>query len=140
VRLLITTPDAVLVDEGDIVALRAEDASGMFGILPGHADFLTALTVSVVAWRAADGRAGYCAVRRGVLSVRDGTEVAIATRQGERGTDLEQLEQAVLTRFRAEADVERRERVASLKLHARAIRQILRALRDAGRPGAEFAP
>ena len=55
-RLLITTPTAVIVDERDVVAVRAEDESGSFGILDGHADFLTALTVSVVSWHRADDR------------------------------------------------------------------------------------
>jgi F-type H+-transporting ATPase subunit epsilon len=40
-----------VIDDPDVVAVRAEDESGSFGILSGHADFLTALTVSVVAWR-----------------------------------------------------------------------------------------
>ena len=43
-RLRIVTPLAVVVDEDDILAVRAEDSSGSFGILPGHADFLTSLT------------------------------------------------------------------------------------------------
>jgi len=51
-RLLITTPTAVVIDDPDVVTVRAEDESGSFGILNGHADFLTALTVSVVSWRA----------------------------------------------------------------------------------------
>ena len=55
-RLLITTPTAVIVDEQHVVAVRAEDESGSFGILNGHADYLTALTVSVVSWRHADDR------------------------------------------------------------------------------------
>ena len=38
-RLLITTPTTVVVDDPDVVALRAEDDSGSFGILQGHADF-----------------------------------------------------------------------------------------------------
>ncbi len=47
-RLRIITPLAVVVDEDGVLALRAEDASGSFGILPGHADFLTSLAISVV--------------------------------------------------------------------------------------------
>ena len=47
-RLLITTPLSVVVDEDGILALRAEDATGSFGILPGHADFLTSLAISSV--------------------------------------------------------------------------------------------
>ncbi len=44
-RLRIVTPLAVVVDESDVTALRAEDESGSFGILPHHADFLTSLTI-----------------------------------------------------------------------------------------------
>jgi alternate F1F0 ATPase F1 subunit epsilon len=54
-RLLITTPTTVVVDETDVAAVRAEDESGSFGVLAGHTDFLTALVVSVVCWRRADG-------------------------------------------------------------------------------------
>jgi F-type H+-transporting ATPase subunit epsilon len=130
-RLLITDPTSVVVDHPDVVSVRAEDASGGFGILDHHADLLTALTVSVTQWRHADGRQGFCAVRRGVLSVRGGTEVSIATRQAELGDDLDQLEQVVLARFRAALETERGERVASLRLHMAAIRQIIAALRPA---------
>jgi len=37
-HLLISTPVAVLVDADDVVAVRAEDESGSFGIRPGHAE------------------------------------------------------------------------------------------------------
>ncbi len=55
-KLLITTPTAVVINAQDVAAVRAEDESGSFGILNGHADFLTALTVSVVSWHNADDR------------------------------------------------------------------------------------
>ncbi len=131
-RLLITDPTSVVADHADIVSVRAEDASGSFGILDRHADLLTALTVSVVQWRHAGGRLGYCAVRRGVLSVRGGKEVAIATRQAQLGDNLDQLEHVVLARFRADLETERTERVAATRLHMAAIRQIIAALRPAG--------
>ncbi len=133
-RLLITDPTAVLADHADVTSVRAEDESGSFGILDGHADLLTVLTVSVVSWRHADGRAGYCAVRRGVLSVRGGKQVAIATREGQLGPDLEQLEASVLARFRAEAEAERTGRVAAMRLQAQAIRRIVEALRPERQP------
>jgi F-type H+-transporting ATPase subunit epsilon len=131
-RLLITDPTSVVADHPDIVSVRAEDASGSFGILDRHADLLTALTVSVVQWCHAGGRLGYCAVRRGVLSVRGGNEVAIATRQAQLGDDLDQLEHVVLARFRTDMETERSERVAATRLHMAAIRQIIAALRPAG--------
>jgi F-type H+-transporting ATPase subunit epsilon len=134
-RLLITTPTAVVVDEADVAAVRAEDESGSFGILKGHADFLTALTVSVISWRCSDGARRFCAVRRGVLSVGDGSLVAIATREAVAGDDLEHLEHVVLAGFRDGIEAERSARTASLQLQMNAIRQIVRYLRPE-RPGA----
>lgn len=134
-RLLITTPMAVVVDDPTVVALRAEDESGSFGILDGHADFMTALTVSVVSWRHPEGRRRFCAVRRGVLSVTKGNEVAIATRQAIAGDDLDHLEQVVLAEFWQEIEAERAARTESLQLQMKAIRQIVRFLRPE-RPGA----
>jgi F-type H+-transporting ATPase subunit epsilon len=128
-RLLITTPTAVIADDRDVVAVRAEDESGGFGILKGHADFLTVLTVSVVGWRRVDGRQRYCAVRRGVLRVEGGNEVAIATREAIAGDDLDRLEQVVLAQFRSAVESERTARTESLQLQMKAIRQIVRYLR-----------
>jgi F-type H+-transporting ATPase subunit epsilon len=133
-RLLITTPTAVVVDDSDVVAVRAEDESGSFGILRGHADFLTALTVSVVSWHRADDRKRYCAVRRGVLSMTDGREVSIATREAIPGDELDHLEQVVLAEFRESLEAERTARIESVQLQMKAIRQIVRYLRPE-RPG-----
>jgi F-type H+-transporting ATPase subunit epsilon len=133
-RLLITTPTAVVVDDS-AVAVRAEDESGSFGILTGHADFLTALTVSVVSWRRNDGGQRYCAVRRGVFSVSGGSLVAIATREALVGDDLGHLEHVVLAGFRDSIEAERAARTGSLQLEMNAIRQIVRYLRPE-HPGA----
>jgi F-type H+-transporting ATPase subunit epsilon len=128
-RLLITDPTAVVADHEDVVSLRAEDESGGFGILTGHADLLTVLPVSVVSWRHADGTMGYCAVRRGVLTVRDGMQVSIATREARRGDDLAALEASVVAQFQADAEAEQAGRVAAARLHTQAIRRIIEALR-----------
>ena len=133
-RLLITTPTTIVVDAPDVAAVRAEDESGSFGILNGHADFLTALEVSVVDWRHADGRQRFCAVRRGVLSVANGNEVAIATREAVAGDDLARLEHEVLAQFRDALEAERSARTESLRLQMQAIRRILHYLRPE-RPG-----
>lgn len=131
-KLVITEPMRLVADYADIASLRAEDESGGFGILPGHADLLTVLPPSVVSWRHQDERSGCCAVRGGIMTVRDGTSVSIATRQAQLGQDLDQLEHAVLDRFRAEADAERVARVAEMRLHVAAIRKIIEALRPGG--------
>jgi F-type H+-transporting ATPase subunit epsilon len=132
-RLRIITPLSVVVDEEDVLALRAEDASGGFGILPRHADFLTSLTISVVGWKSADGARRFCAVRRGVLTVTGGREIAIATREAVTGDDLATLDQTVLARFRDDVETERTEHVESTRLQLNAIRQIMRHLRPDGR-------
>lgn len=132
-RLRIVTPFLIVVDEDRVRALRAEDASGSFGILPGHADFLTRLAISVVSWKTAGGALRYCAVRRGILSVTAGRDIAIATREAIPGDDFATLGETVLERFRADSEIERQEHVESTRLQLMAIRQIMRRLRPEGR-------
>ncbi len=135
-RLLITDPTAIVVDHADVTSVRAEDESGSFGILEGHASQLTVLTVSVVSWHHSDGKSGCCAVRRGVLTVRDGKSIAIATREAQLGENLDTLESSVLARFRAEADAERSGHIAAMRLQTQTIRRIVEALRPGAGMGA----
>ena len=128
-RLVIATPDAIVATYEDIAALRAEDESGEFGILPHHADFLTALAVSVVGWRHADGTQRYCAVRGGLLSVSGGKNIEIATREAIPGDDLADLEATVLGQLATEAEAERQARARAGELRMQAIRQIVGYLR-----------
>jgi F-type H+-transporting ATPase subunit epsilon len=134
-RLRIVTPLVTAVDEDGVLSLRAQDASGCFGVLPGHADFLTSLAASVVSWRGADGRRRCCAVRGGVFSVSGGREVAIATREAVVGDDVATLEGAVLAQFREENETEKSERADTMRLHLAAIRQIMLHLRSDRRGG-----
>lgn len=126
-RLRISDPFAVLVDR-EVAAVRAEDASGSFGILPRHADLLTALEVSIVAWRDPDGTPGYCAVRNGILTVSGGQQVSVATREGHVGDDLDSLETEVLARYRARHEAEQAGRSSAAQLRMRAIRAMVAAL------------
>jgi F-type H+-transporting ATPase subunit epsilon len=128
-RLRIVTPLSVVIDEDGVLALRADDATGSFGILPGHTDFLTSLAICVVSWESSNGVRHYCAVRRGVLSVDSGHDIAIATREAVPGENLVTLDETVLARFRAELETERTEHVESTRLHLNAIRQIMSHLR-----------
>jgi F-type H+-transporting ATPase subunit epsilon len=128
-RLLIATPSAIVIDLDDIVALRAEDDSGEFGILPHHAEFVTALAVSVVGWRRKGGEAGYCAVRGELLTVANGEIVSIATREAIVGDDLATLEGLVRGRLAAETEENRLARAHAEQLRVQAIRQIIGYLR-----------
>ena len=138
-NLRVTTPLAVVIDEADVRSIRAEDASGSFGILPGHADFLTRLAISVLTWERHDGTRTYCAVRRGVLTVTAGQQVAVATREAVPGDDLATLDSVVLRGFRADIETERTEHVEATRLQLHAIRQIMNHLRRAGGGTADFA-
>lgn len=128
--LTIATPARVWFDAVEIVSLRAQDESGSFGIRAGHADFVTLLTPSVVRWTEAGGatRTRYCAVDGGVLMVARGVQVSIACREAIAGDALDRLEDAVREYHAAEEDAARRARVDQLRLHARAVRQMLRYL------------
>jgi len=127
-RLTITTPNVLLVDEEGVQSVRAEDETGGFGLLPGHADFLTVLPASVVRWRTAAGLEAYCALRGGVLTTSRGERVSIACRQGVLGQDLQKLE-ADARRARAERlDEAARARVEQTRLHAQTVRQLIRYL------------
>ena len=132
-RLTIATPSAMLIDCPDVVAFRGEDMTGSFGILPGHADFLTVLAPCVLRWRTADGKRRFCAITSGVLRVVDGNQVGVACREGELGDALETLEAQVRAVRETRADAARRARVEQTRLNARAIRQILMYLRP-GKP------
>jgi len=128
-RLDITTPFTRVLRTEDAVHVRGEDSSGAFGILQGHADFLTVLAISVLTWRDGRGCEHYVAVRGGMLSVRDGSSVSVATPEAIAGEDLRRLEADVLTRFQRQLDEERAAHTAAQRLHLAAIRQIMRLLR-----------
>jgi len=128
-HLTVTTPGQILVDSGDVAAVRAEDESGSFGILPGHADLLTALVPSVVRWRTADGSTHFCAVRGGVFTVSAGHNVAVACREGVLGDSLEDLEAKVRAVRAQQTEADRKARVEQVRMHALAVRQLLRYLR-----------
>jgi F-type H+-transporting ATPase subunit epsilon len=103
--------------------------SGSFGILPGHADLLTVLVPSVLRWRTADGAARFCAVRGGVFTVASGRDVAVACRGGVVGDSLGELEAKVRAVRAQELEADRKARVEQIRLHALAVRQLVRYLR-----------
>jgi len=133
--LTIATPSRVLVDDQEVASLRAEDDSGGFGVLPGHADLVSALPSSVVRWRGPKGPWRYCVVGDAVFAVTGGAHVNIACRSGVVGDDLETLLGQVEAQRAAEIDAARRARVEQTRLHALAIRRLMQLLRPAAPQG-----
>jgi len=133
-RLLVTTPIAVILDQDGVAYVRAEDVTGAFGILKGHADFMTVLNVSVLVWRDDAGVEHYIAVRGGVLTVRDGDVIEVATRDAIRDDNLKNLDESILSRFRVDAEAEEQSRTSATRLHLAAIRQVQRYLQSGRQP------
>jgi len=135
-HLTVTTPAQVLAESDNVVAVRVEDPSGSFGVLPGHADLLTVLIPSVVRWRTADGAARFCAVRGGVFTVSAGRNVAVACREGVVGDSLDDLEAKVRAVRARQREADRKARVEQTRLHTLAVRQLVRYLRPNAIPTA----
>jgi F-type H+-transporting ATPase subunit epsilon len=137
-RLTVTTPAQILVTSDSVGAVRAEDQSGCFGILPGHADLLTVLVPSVLRWRSADGAVGFCAVHGGVFTVSSGRDVSVACREGVVGDSLEELEAKVRSVRAQQLEGDRKARVEQIRLHALAVRQLVRYLRPNSAPALQI--
>ena len=136
-KLMVVTPQRVVVGADGLVSLRAEDASGSFGLRPGHADFLTVLVPTVIAWTGADGAEHFVAVRGGVLTVSGGDSVAVATRQAVAGDDYDALDAALGEAVEAAREEESHARAEAIGLEANAVRALesyLQAASGAHRP------
>ncbi len=131
-KLVVTTPAQLIVNADNVQSVRAEDETGALGILPSHADFITVLAVSVITWRNHANEEHHVAVRGGVLTVRGGDRVEIATREAVGEDTLRALGRAVLDRFRDEVRAEEEVRASATRLHLAAIRQVQRYL-ESGR-------
>ncbi len=99
-RLTIVTPLHLVLDLDGVRHVRAEDPTGSFGILPGHADLLTVLSVSVLIYRVgaglddaeqSPGSERFVGLRGGVLIVSGGRHVQVFTREAAQGNDLQSL-------------------------------------------------
>jgi F-type H+-transporting ATPase subunit epsilon len=139
-RLTVTTTLATIAEACDVVHLRAEDETGAFGILPGHADFVTALTVSVATWRDAKGAEHHAAVRGGMLQVEGGQAITIATREAITSDDLHRLETEVIAAFHRKNEEERAASTDAHRLYLAAIRQICRFLKSEREPSVPRMP
>jgi F-type H+-transporting ATPase subunit epsilon len=137
-RLRLSSLGAVVVDVTGVRSIRAEDSTGGFGLWPRHEDFLTVLSLGVLSWRAGDpdGAGGgpwrHAALRGGVLSMRGGRDVDIASREVVIGDDLERLAHDVLRQMAARQQAEDSARRQARELEVRALRELVRQLRPDG--------
>jgi F-type H+-transporting ATPase subunit epsilon len=133
-RLVVSTPTAIVADVDHVRSIRAEDETGAFGIMEGHADFLTVLPISVVTWDRGDEAEGFVLVRGGVLTVHDGALVEIAARGAFSRDDLASLGRDAIRDLERADEMEDTSRTSETRLHLATMRQIERVL-EAGRGG-----
>ena len=109
--------------EGRAVRLAAVAPNGAFGILPNHADFVTALVPSVLTLRLAEGGEEIFGLDEGLL-VKKGHQVDVIALRGVRGEDLASLQDTVATSFIQMDEEERQARSALSRLEADMVRRL----------------
>lgn len=120
--LEIMKPDGCLL-RMDVRSVQAVDATGSFGLCPGHEDFCTALVPSILTYRDDAGIDHYVAVDGGVLLLENG-HVAIATREAVPSDDLDDVSVAVASLLRARRESEQAATVTFNKLVAELLEQL----------------
>ena len=124
IHLVLSSLGAVLVDAVGVRSVRAQDATGSFGLWPGHEDLLAVLSVGILSWRDTQDAWHYCAVRSGVLTLRRGCDLQIASREAVLGDDPAQLESTVLDKLRRRQQTEDDARRESHQIEVQLLRQL----------------
>ncbi|HLH00513.1 MAG TPA: F0F1 ATP synthase subunit epsilon [Bryobacteraceae bacterium] len=122
-KLTVWLPSEVLLEE-EVVRIQAQAENGWFGILPKHADTVTALVPSVLIWQRPGKPEEYLAVDHGIL-VKCGPDVRVSTRNAVRGASLEQLKDQVEKQFRQREELEKKARAFEAKLETDLVRRLL---------------
>ncbi len=125
--LEIIAPDRVIA-HGRVVALQAADASGRFGIWPGHEDFLTVLVPCVLRYRAEDGRESFAAVDGGVLLLEDG-RISVVTRDAVVADRLDEVADEAAAMLDARKEKEQAARAGFAELETSLLRELRKAER-----------
>ena len=124
IHLVLSSLGTVLVDAQGVSSVRAQDATGSFGLWPGHEDLLAVLSVGLLSWRDAQDAWHWCAVRSGVLTLQRGCELQIASREAVLGDDPAQLERTVLEQLRQRQQTEDHARRESHQIEVQLLRQL----------------
>lgn len=123
--------DATRSERIDAVAsFTAEDASGGFGVLAGHARMMTTLVTGLARYRHADGDWQYLAMPGAVLYFRDNT-LTLCTRRYLRDSDYQRISRALREQLLAEEEKLRATRDSLRRMEE----SLLKHLWEIGRQG-----
>jgi F-type H+-transporting ATPase subunit epsilon len=120
--LEVLVPDGVAV-QARVVSVRAADASGQFGLLPGHEAFLTLLVPCVLSFREENGRERYTAADGGVLVVEK-ERVSVVTREAVTADRLEEVADAAAAMLEARRRTEQTARAEFAELQSSLLREL----------------
>ena len=95
-RLDVVTPAAMF--SRDITHVRLRDESGYFGVMRGHADFITVLVPSLCYYQDSKGGEVFLAVDAGTFTVRDGV-ATITSREVFESSDPHELAELIESTF-----------------------------------------
>ncbi len=120
-ELEVLAPDGAVLRER-ARAVRAADASGQFGLWPGHEAFLTVLVPCLLTFWSEDGREHFVAVDGGLLEV-EGRAVTVVTRDAVAADRLEDVAAAAAAMLEERGREERAARAEFAELEALLLRQ-----------------
>jgi len=126
--LEILVPDGVIV-QARVNSLQAADASGRFGLLPGHETFLTLLVPCVLFYREENGRERYAAVDGGVLRLKN-NQVSIVTHDAITADRLEEVADAAAAMIEARREREKSARVEFAELQSALLQELRKVERQ----------
>lgn len=123
--LEIVVPDAVVL-AARVTGVQAADATGRFGLRPGHEPFVTVLAPSLLVYTDEAGAERYAAVDGGVLLL-EGDRVSVVTREAVLADRLEEVAEKAAAILDARRRQERHARAEFDELQTALVRQLARA-------------
>jgi len=115
--LKVLLPFRILVLTDRVSRIVAEAREGAFGLLPHRRDCIAAIVPGILIYETEAEGEVFVAVDEGVL-VKAGRDVLVSVRRAIRGTDLDQLREAVEREFLALDEQEQNVRAVMTKLES----------------------
>jgi F-type H+-transporting ATPase subunit epsilon len=126
--LEILVPDAVVLSTR-VTGVQAADATGRFGLRPGHERFVTVLAPSLLTYTDEAGTERYAAVDGGVLLL-EGDRVSVVTREAVLADRLEDVAGKAAAILDARRRQERHARAEFDELQTALVKQLARVGRQ----------
>ena len=126
--LEILVPDAVVLCTR-VTGVQAADATGRFGLRPGHERFVTVLAPSLLVYTDEAGTERYAAVDGGVLLL-EGDRVSVVTREAVLADRLEEVAEKAATILDVRRRQERHARAEFDELQTALVKQLARVGRQ----------